>query len=163
VKKEVERFERARIERKINEIQKQKGINNLKQYKNIDILLKEEELPGMNFHLEKKYHKETIDTTLKKEKKIAVNQNNITRPDFKKTMKNTKATTQNQEVLLNIEVNIDDSNRVEKLEIYPSDDPLAVVDSFCKKFGLSDDKKLRLQKVIEEKLSDNAGLSSNRS
>jgi len=69
----------------------------------------------------------------------------------------------NQEVLLNIEVNIDDSERVEKLEIYPNDDPLTVVEAFCKKFGLSEEKKIRLQKVIEEKLSDNAGLSSNRS
>jgi len=54
VKKEVERFERARIERKINEIQKKKGINNLKQYKNVDVLLKEEELGSWNFAMEKK-------------------------------------------------------------------------------------------------------------
>jgi len=68
-----------------------------------------------------------------------------------------------KDVLLNIEVNIDDTNRVEKLEIYPSDDPMTVVNSFCKRFELSEDKKVRLQKIIEEKLAESAGMSSNRS
>jgi len=54
VKKEVERFERARVEKKLQEIQKKKGINNLKQYKNLDVLLKEEELTSWNFGLERK-------------------------------------------------------------------------------------------------------------
>ena len=62
VQKEVERFERARIEKKIAEIQKKKGITNLKQFKNLDALLKEEEeLPQWNFGLEKKTYKDTLD------------------------------------------------------------------------------------------------------
>jgi hypothetical protein len=60
VKKEVERFERARLERKIADIQKKKGISNLKQLKNLDVLLKDEELPSWNFNIEKKTYKDTI-------------------------------------------------------------------------------------------------------
>ncbi len=37
--------------------------------------------------------------------------------------------------LLYIDVNIDDSNRVEKLEIYSNDDPIQVAENFCKKYG----------------------------
>ena len=47
--------------------------------------------------------------------------------------KNTVTTT--QEALLNIEVNIDDTNRIEKLEIYPNDDPIQVAETFCSKYG----------------------------
>jgi len=158
IKKEVERFERARVERKLQEIQKKKGINNLKQYKNLDLLLKEEDLPLWHFGIERKNHRESIELSNRKEKNYSVNTQ--TRSSFKQTNK-TKQNAKN--VLLNIEVNIDDSNRIEKLEICQNDDPMSVVDAFCTKFNLTEDKKLRLKKIIEEKLSDNAGLSSNRS
>lgn len=62
-KKNVERFERARIEKKIAEIQKQTGITNLNQINNIDSLLKENNYPSWNFTLEKKIHKDTFDDT----------------------------------------------------------------------------------------------------
>lgn len=62
-KKNVERFERARIEKKIAEIQKQTGITNLNQINNIDALLKENNYPSWNFTLEKKSHKDTFDDT----------------------------------------------------------------------------------------------------
>lgn len=62
-KKNVERFERARIEKKIAEIQKQTGITNLNQINNIDALLKESNYPSWNFILEKKIHKDTFDDT----------------------------------------------------------------------------------------------------
>jgi len=67
IKKEVERFERARVEKKIQELQKKKGINNLKMFKNLDVLLKEEDLPNWNFSIERKCHKESIDTQYKKQ------------------------------------------------------------------------------------------------
>lgn len=59
-KKNVERFERARIEKKISEIQKQTGITNLNQINNIDNLLKENNAPSWNFGLEKKTYKDTF-------------------------------------------------------------------------------------------------------
>jgi hypothetical protein len=67
VKKEAERLERARIEKKIAEIQKKKGISNLKQLKNLDALLKEESVPNWNFNIEKKTYKDTIEISHGKE------------------------------------------------------------------------------------------------
>jgi hypothetical protein len=67
-RKEVERFEQARILKKIAEIQKKKGIMNLKQYKNFHSLLKDEDLPGMKFGIEKKVNKDTFENYDKLEK-----------------------------------------------------------------------------------------------
>lgn len=64
-KKNVERFERARIEKKIAEIQKQTGITNLNQINNIDTLLKENNYPSWKFNLEKKSCKDTFDNTVR--------------------------------------------------------------------------------------------------
>ena len=74
-----------------------------------------------------------------------------------------KTTAGNEETLLSIDVNIDDTNKIEKLEIFPSDDPYAVVNAFCRIHGISEEKKNKLQKIIEDKLNDNVGSSSNRS
>jgi hypothetical protein len=81
----------------------------------------------MNFHIEKRFNKDTIEIQNKSEKR---NKSAMNRSDFFKTMKD-KA----KEPLLNIEVNIDDHNRVEKLEIYSNDDPILVADKFCHKYG----------------------------
>ncbi len=62
-KKNIERLERARIEKKIADIQKQTGITNLNQINNIDTLLRENNYPSWNFTLEKKLHKDTFDDT----------------------------------------------------------------------------------------------------
>jgi len=56
IKKKYDRYERARIERKLCELQKKKGIINLKNTQNIENLIKEEDLPGMKFSIEKKKH-----------------------------------------------------------------------------------------------------------
>ena len=60
IKKHIEQKERARIEKKICEIQKKKGINNLKNLKNIGELIKEEVVSGFKFGLETKRDKETF-------------------------------------------------------------------------------------------------------
>ena len=56
--------------------------------------------------------------------------------------------------LLKVEVNIDDNNKIVKLEIYPGDDPIKITEDFCAKHGLGEDKKMRLQKIIQEKLNE---------
>ena len=61
--------------------------------------------------------------------------------------------------LLKVEVNIDDSNNIVKLLIYPGDDPMKIVDEFCEKYNLQDEKKKKLQNIIEEKLSENKNIS----
>ena len=61
--------------------------------------------------------------------------------------------------LLKVEVNIDDSNNIVKLLIYPGDEPMKIVDEFCEKYNLQDEKKKKLQNIIEEKLSENKNIS----
>lgn len=56
-------MERARIEKKIAEIQKQTGITNLNQINNIDSLLKDNFYPAWDFSIEKKFHKDTFNDT----------------------------------------------------------------------------------------------------
>jgi len=37
---------------------------------------------------------------------------------------------------------------------------MIVSDNFCKRYGLSEDKKIRLQKIIEDKLNETASSRS---
>ena len=61
--------------------------------------------------------------------------------------------------LLKVEVNIDDTNNIVKLVIYPGDDPMKIVEEFCEKYNLGEDKKNKLQGIIQEKLSENDNIS----
>lgn len=63
--------------------------------------------------------------------------------------------------LLKMEVNIDNTKKNVKLEIYPGDDPKKVTDQFCKKYKLGEDKKLRLQRIIQERLNANESSNEN--
>lgn len=58
-------------------------------------------------------------------------------------------------VVLKLDVNIDDTNKVEQLEIYAGQDVEEVVNTFCEKFNIPDIKKERLQKIVEERLNEN--------
>ena len=129
IEKEVKRIEKARLEKKIIESQKKKGIYNLKGLKNYDSLLDEEELPNFNHSLEKRFFKDTIES-MNKSQSIKTE----SKSDFFKTFRNTR--TSLREPLLKIEVNIDDKNGVEKLEIFAEDDPLIVAKDFCEKYGI---------------------------
>lgn len=159
IEKDIKRVEKARIERKFTELQKRKGLLNLKGVKNLDSILLEEELPAWDFTIERRTNKDTIEMISRPERRT---KSVVTRRDFGKTLKN-KSHRNRRDPLLNIEVNIDDNNRVEKLEIYSNDDPMQVADTFCATYGLSEEKKVRLQKIIEEKLNENIGSTSNRS
>ena len=54
-----------------------------------------------------------------------------------------------------MEVNIDDNDKIVTLEIYQGDDPIKITEHFCAKYGLSEEKKMKLQTVIQEKLNEN--------
>ena len=55
------------------------------------------------------------------------------------------------QVVIKIEVNLE-NNKTELLVIQPEDDYLKVVDNFCAKFELNDDKKNRLIRAIKDKM-----------
>ena len=57
-------------------------------------------------------------------------------------------------VVLKLEVNLE-NNKTELLIIQPEDDYIKVVDNFCAKFELNDDKKIRLIRAIKDKMRKN--------
>jgi len=88
----------------------------------------------------------------------------ISRRDFNKTMKLQNTLRGHREPLFNVEVNIDDNYRTERLEIYADDDPSKLAQSFSRKYGnglliyyiigLPEDKREKLQYIIAEKLTE---------
>ena len=58
------------------------------------------------------------------------------------------------QVMIKLEVNLE-NNKTEELIIQPEDDYLKVVDNFCAKFELNDDKKNRLIRAIKDKMRKN--------
>ena len=59
------------------------------------------------------------------------------------------------EAILRLDVNIDDTNRIEKLEIIQGQDITQAVSEFCMRFNIPDLKRERLLKIVEERLAMN--------
>lgn len=154
LKNKLERKEQARIDREILSMQKKKGIPYM-GYSDPRTSNEHnaETAPTMRFDIEKKTFKDTFNTF---ESRNKANTFNSTR-DTKRTEK------QKPVPLLNIEVNIDDNNQIVKLEIFPGDDPIKIAEDFCSKHGLSNDKKEKLQRIIQEKLNEAIGENNSMS
>ena len=107
----------------------------------------------MRFDIEQKSNRDTFNNFNINKKKKQINREFYNNDDLSSSkisdIKNGIAP------LLKVEVNIDDSNNIVKLLIYPGDDPMKIVDEFCEKYNLQDEKKKKLQNIIEEKLSEN--------
>ena len=54
--------------------------------------------------------------------------------------------------MLRLDVNIDDTNRLEKLEILSGQDVNEVINKFCIEFDIPEIKKERLKKIVEERM-----------
>ncbi len=67
---------------------------------------------------------------------------------------NSNKNTINTQLVLAIDVNISEETSA-KLEIYKNDDLDEVLDGFCLKYGLDNEKKAYLRTLIEEKLNEN--------
>ena len=111
----------------------------------------------MRFDIEQKSNRDTFNNFNINKKKKQINREFYNNDDLSSSkisdIKNGIAP------LLKVEVNIDDSNNIVKLLIYPGDDPMKIVDEFCEKYNLQDEKKKKLQNIIEEKLSENKNIS----
>lgn len=160
IKKEIERKERARIDKKISELQKEKGNSNLKNFTSIEELFN---VPTRNlykpmvFSIDKKTNKDTFSSysklnsykkTYSDEKKIIQSQSFLDNDDEKKDSQ-----VGNEDVLLRLDVNIDDNNRIEKLEIFKWEDVNQVINKFCHDYDISDIKKERLEKIVQERIT----------
>lgn len=149
LKSKLERREQARIEKEILSFQKKRGMTNM-GYSDLRNSNEHnlESIPSMRFDIERKTCKDTFNTYENRNKS-----NNI----FYSTRDIKRAEKQKSIPLLNIEVNIDDNNQIVKLEIFPGDDPIKIAEDFCLKHGLSNDKKEKLQRIIQEKLNEAIG------
>ena len=92
-------------------------------------------MPQWRFEIEKKTFRDPIE--------IAVNDrggsnksDTVSRRDFNKTIKFDKNSRRIKEPLFNVEVNIDDNYRTERLEIFADDDPSKLAESFTRKYGM---------------------------
>ena len=117
-----------------------------------------ENLIPMRFDMEYKSNRDTFNNFIKKKKNNFYNRdfysnNNEEANSFDSDVKNGVSP------LLKVEVNIDDTNNIVKLVIYPGDDPMKIVEEFCEKYNLGEDKKNKLQGIIQEKLSENDNIS----
>lgn len=65
-------MERARLEKKIMEIQLKKGITNLKNFKNLEKYLREDSLPIFNHSIEKTKFKDTFDYSATKKNSFSL-------------------------------------------------------------------------------------------
>ena len=149
IKKHCEQKERARIEKKIIDIQMKKGMNNIRNFKYIDELLKEEIETDFKFTLETKCNKDTFDT------RKLLNQNHFSSPKSLSTTTNTLI----PKPIILLSINID-YNKQEKLEIFSKDDPKIVAQNFSKKHNLNDLKREFLQKLIEDKINNHLIIKS---
>ena len=61
---------------------------------------------------------------------------------------------QGNQSLLKIEVKLE-NNKKSLLTIYPHDDYVKIVEAFCNKHGLKEEKRIRLIRVIKDKLRKN--------
>ena len=59
-----------------------------------------------------------------------------------------------KQIRIKLEINLE-NNAKETLVIQPQDDFIKVVDDFCAKFGLNDDKKIRIIRTIKDKMRKN--------
>jgi hypothetical protein len=94
------------------------------------------EKPKWRFEIEKKTFKDSIQYAVN-EPEGSTKNIEISRRDFDKTLKFKNANVRTQEPLFNVEVNIDDNYRTEKLEIYAHDDPAKLAESFGRKYRKS--------------------------
>jgi len=145
VKKVIERQERARIEKKIAEIQSSKGMTTIKSLKNLDLFLKEEViLPAFRFDVSIRCNKHSIENRVKP---LETNTNDESEIREKTSFSISRTP------LLILDINIDDKNK-EKLEIFMKDNIEQLVQNFCDKHKLDEEKKKFLKCLINDKMRD---------
>jgi hypothetical protein len=123
VKKQSDLLERARIEKKLADLIKKKGILNLKNLKDIETIVKEEKnLKPFDCSIEVKTNKDTF-TSNKYEKPVLTTK--ATLSPKKRPKKHSSSP------IPMLSINIEMGGKVEKIHIYPQDDPLVVAENFC--------------------------------
>jgi hypothetical protein len=157
----MERYEKARIEKKLKQLILTKGFNSLMHIKNINDLLTEfkrdEDLPGFRFENE---DKGTMNNFNKFDGTNTSNRASMRSSFYNQQQKNkiisdgsVLSTSMKNMQMFSLNIQLEDG-RNETLAFYPNDDPILVAEKFCLKFGLQNDIKSLIQNMIEEKLQE---------
>ena len=130
------------------------GMVKLEKFRNKKLqYLNKEIYTPMKFDIEQKSNRDTFNNFYNKEKIIHNNDYNISNEEsFSSKDSDVK---DGVAPLLKVEVNIDETNKIVKLLIYPEDDPMKIVEEFCNKYNLGEEKRKKLENIIQEKLSEN--------
>jgi len=145
VKKSVERIQRARIERKLCELQLRRGIINIKEFNNVSDLFKENKVKPMTFFTDSKNNIVTFDLIMPEEQKDKKRKEKLL--EIKKHFRS-----MSQIPIVQLDVNLSETKKA-KLLIYENDDAELISDTFCEKYNLSDDKRNYLRELIEDKIN----------
>jgi hypothetical protein len=122
VKKETDRLERARIEKKLADLIKKKGVLNLRNFNDIESIVKEDRnLRPFDCSIEVKSNKDTFNI-FRQEKRLTATS---TSPVKKKYVQKSESP------IPMLSINIDMGDRIEKINIYPQDDPMVIAEYFC--------------------------------
>lgn len=97
--------------------------------------MKTEEFSQWRFEIEKKTFRDPIEIAVN-DRSGSHKSDTVSRRDFNKTIKFDKNSRRIKEPLFNVEVNIDDNYRTERLEIFADDDPSKLAESFTRKYGM---------------------------
>jgi hypothetical protein len=159
VHKEIERYQEARIEKKLTNLLQEKGFNNITQVKEVATLLrsssKKYEAKGFKFELQSKSKSLGFDQFKNnpnnykyfKNPKNPQNSLNISNDYYFKAKKQSKLP------LFCLEIKVDDIKK-ETIEFFASDDPIVVSENFCLKYGLEREVKIQIQNLIDERLKN---------
>lgn len=162
VKTELERYEKARIEKKLKELIISRGINSLNKIKNIDDLLHgyklNEDLPQFRFDNEMGKNKDSFDRFSKfagktGKKSTFSNKDNYISEEEMSARKQKSSSITPVSPLFTMTIELEEGNK-EKVNFYPNDDPILVAEKFSMKHNLSPEKKNNLKSVIEMKLNE---------
>jgi hypothetical protein len=167
VQNEVDRYEKARIEKKLKDFILKKGVNSLNRVKTSEELLQEFQrdagLESFKFNNEVASNKDSFDKFMKYDRLI-----NYYKPGYRKSIneemqraptlspRETGSTTRRKQKMngtplftLDIKINGDQK---ETLTYFASDDPHVISQKFCLKHNLPNDAKVKILKMIEERL-----------
>jgi len=144
IKKLVEHNERSRIEKRLLEIQKQKGSNSLKLIRNIDNLIKDPEFKPLKFSIEDYGFKDSIENRQKKAEKKEKSKEKHAVSFYKgksiivifigdmSSRLNTLETERNKVLALDFKVT---DTHSERIELFNDSDPTKIIEDFAHKWS----------------------------
>lgn len=167
VKKEAERYEKARIEKKLKNLILHKGVNSLNKINNIDDLLREckhdEDLNQFKFENEIRRNKESfgkfskydiVSKRLRNKNNKSSNLRDLANKSSQQSLQSSKNKIKANNNINNMlfSLNIQVNDKLEVLTFYSNDNPILVCENFCLKNGIKGNDKDKIKAMIDQRL-----------